>query len=159
MAVPALDRARAIFGVDPQQLLNAPGMQQQVVPGNQEANPEDEELAKFTKVVFRDTEIVWTDLFQRMGRRYELPKLVLFTGSTDSACGLANAAVGPFYCPGDSDVYIDLAFYRDMEHKLNAPANSPDDNVLAHEVGHHVQHLLGFMDMAERAAADFAAAR
>lgn len=143
-----------LFGVDPQQLLNAPGMQQQGAPGaqgDQEVDPEQEELAKFTKVIFRDTEVVWDELFQQLGRRYEKPTLVLFTGQTKSACGLANAAVGPFYCPADSDVYIDLAFYRDMERKLNAPGEFPRAYVLAHEVGHHVQHLLGFMDMAERA--------
>ena len=79
-------------------------------------------VADFTRTIFRDTEIVWDDLFTKMGRRYEKPTLVLFGGEVTSACGLADAAVGPFYCPGDSKVYIDMQFYTDMQRKLNAQA-------------------------------------
>jgi hypothetical protein len=140
-----------LFGVDPQQLLNAPGVGGVAAPGapaeDGPVDPEEERLASFTKVIFHDTEVVWSELFDRMGRQYEKPTLVLFSGRVESACGLASAAVGPFYCGGDGDVYIDLAFYRDMEIKLQAPGEFARAYVLAHEVGHHVQRLLGYADM------------
>jgi uncharacterized protein len=140
-----------LFGVDPQQLLNAPGVGGVVAPGapaeDGQVDPEEERLASFTKVIFHDTEVVWTELFNRMGRQYEKPTLVLFSGRVESACGLASAAVGPFYCGGDGNVYIDLAFYRDMEIKLQAPGEFARAYVLAHEVGHHVQRLLAYPDM------------
>ena len=136
-----------LFGVDPQQLLNAPGVGGAVQPGapadNEPADPEEERLAAFTKVIFHDTEVVWDELFAGMGKRYQKPTLVLFSGRVESACGLASAAVGPFYCGGDGNVYIDLAFYRDMERKLEAPGEFARAYVLAHEVGHHVQRLVG----------------
>ncbi len=141
-----------LFGVDPQQLLNAPGVNigQPGAPAEEQgpADPAEERLASFSKVVFHDTELVWSDIFEKLGRRYEPPTLVLFNGRVESACGLANAAVGPFYCGGDSNVYIDLGFYRDMERKLDAPGEFARAYVLAHEVGHHVQRLLGFADIA-----------
>jgi uncharacterized protein len=142
-----------LFGVDPQQLLNAPGVNVGAPGAPAEegpADPEEERLASFSKVVFNDTELVWSDIFSKMGRRYQPPTLVLFSGRVESACGLASAAVGPFYCGGDSNVYIDLAFYRDMERKLRAPGEFARAYVLAHEVGHHVQRLLGFADMAQQ---------
>ncbi len=142
-----------LFGVDPQQLLNAPGINVGAPGAPAEegpANPEEEREASFSKVIFHDTEVVWDEIFSRLGRRYEKPTLVLFTGRVESACGLANAAVGPFYCGGDSKVYIDLGFYQDMERKLNAPGEFARAYVLAHEVGHHVQRLLGFADMAQQ---------
>src|SRR5262249_32705042 len=95
-------------------------------------------------IIFHDTEVIWDELFQKMGKKYPKPTLVLFSGSVESACGMADAAVGPFYCPGDSKVYIDLAFYKDMERKLNAPGEFARAYVIAHEVGHHVQRLLGY---------------
>ncbi|MFO0877537.1 MAG: neutral zinc metallopeptidase [Gemmataceae bacterium] len=142
-----------LFGVDPQKLGSmlgqpAPGQQQ---PGaDQDGNakrpvdPAEERLASFTKVIFRDTEVVWDRLFQEMGKTYRKPTLVLFTGMVNSACGSADSAVGPFYCPGDSKVYIDLTFYKDMERQLNAPGEFARAYVVAHEVGHHVQRLLGY---------------
>lgn len=144
-----------VFGIDPRQLVDlnpdGPVVQQPggggPAPGpggSRSANPQEERAAKFSKVIFRDTEVVWTDLFNRMGKRYEKPVLVLFTDQVNSACGMADAAVGPFYCPGDSRVYIDLGFYRDMERKLNAPGEFARAYVIAHEVGHHVQRLLGY---------------
>ncbi|HEY4309037.1 MAG TPA: neutral zinc metallopeptidase [Pirellulales bacterium] len=142
-----------LFGVDPQQLLNAPGVNVGAPGAPAEegpADPEEERLASFSKVVFNDTELVWSDIFSKMGRRYQSPTLVLFSGRVESACGLASAAVGPFYCGGDSNVYIDLAFYRDMERKLHAPGEFARAYVLAHEVGHYVQRLLGFADMAQQ---------
>jgi uncharacterized protein len=136
-----------LFGLDPQQVLQflQPGGPQQAVPEQERpVDPAEERLAKFTKVIFHDTEVVWDDLFKKMGRQYRKPTLVLFSGRVESACGLADAAVGPFYCPGDAHVYIDLAFYRDMERKLNAPGEFARAYVIAHEVGHHVQHLIGY---------------
>ena len=143
-----------IFGVDPQQLLQnvgGPNAQQQ---GNQQGgqrpvDPEEEKLAAFTKVVFHDTEVVWDEQFTKMGKHYTKPVLVLFSGQVDSACGMADAAVGPFYCGGDERVFIDLSFYKDMQRKLNAPGDFAKAYVVAHEVGHHVQRLLGY---AQRAA-------
>jgi len=114
-------------------------------------NPEEEKLAKFTSVILRDTEVVWEDLFRRMGKEYRKPHLVLFSGAVDSACGRAAASVGPFYCPEDSKVYIDLSFYRDMQRKLNAPGEFARAYVIAHEVGHHVQKLLGYSQRVDEA--------
>jgi predicted metalloprotease len=114
-------------------------------------NPEEEKLADFTKIVFRDTELVWDEQFKQMGQTYVKPKLVLFSGQVQSACGQADAAVGPFYCGGDRDVYIDLAFYLDLQRNLNAPGDFARAYVVAHEVGHHVQALLGYAEKAHRA--------
>jgi predicted metalloprotease len=145
----------ALFlGIDPQRLLGPAGQGPGAGPGDQQAQPADpaeERMAHFTKVVFGDTERVWKDLFDRMGKVYDEPKLVLFSGRVDSACGMADAAVGPFYCPGDSRVYIDLSFYRDMERKLHAPGEFARAYVVAHEVGHHVQKLLGYSRRVEQA--------
>jgi predicted metalloprotease len=136
----------ALFlGVDPQKLLGPGGAGPGGEPGpSAPADPEEERMAKFTRVIFHDTEVVWTEQFQKMGKHYEKPTLVLFSGQVDSACGQAGASVGPFYCPGDAKVYIDLSFYKDMERKLNAPGEFARAYVIAHEVGHHVQHLLGY---------------
>ena len=105
--------------------------------------PRQEEQAKFISVVLADTEDVWKDLFRRMGRTYEEPGLVLFSGRVKSACGIAGAAMGPFYCPPDKKVYIDLSFYDELESKFKAPGDFAQAYVLMHEVGHHVQNLLG----------------
>jgi predicted metalloprotease len=141
-----------IFGVDLRPFLG------QGRPGGQGAaqqqrprDPEEERLAHFSKVIFHDTEVVWDKLFRRMGRTYRKPTLVLYSGHVDSACGGASAAVGPFYCPGDSKVYIDLSFYRDMQRKLNAPGEFARAYVIAHEVGHHVQKLLGYSKRVDEA--------
>jgi predicted metalloprotease len=107
-------------------------------------DPEEEKLASFSKVVFHDTEVIWDELFRKMGKQYHKPVLVLYSGRVDSACGLADAAVGPFYCPGDAKVYLDLSFFRDMQRKLNAPGEFARAYVIAHEVGHHVQGPLGY---------------
>ncbi|WP_435008530.1 KPN_02809 family neutral zinc metallopeptidase [Tundrisphaera lichenicola] len=148
-----------VLGVDPGQALrlvaNAP-QPGQANPGpgggpNRPVDPEEEEQAKFTKVIFHDTEVIWGELFQKMRRTYEDPTLVLFDGVVESACGQADAAVGPFYCPGDRRVYIDLSFYRDMQKKLNAPGEFARAYVVAHEVGHHVQNLLGYSQRADEA--------
>jgi predicted metalloprotease len=136
------------LGVNPQKLMDMFGQGQpaaeQGAPAERKFDPEEERLASFTKIVLRDTEVVWDRLFRKMGQTYQVPTLVLFTERVDSACGMADSAVGPFYCPGDSKVYIDLSFYKEMERKLNAPGEFARAYVVAHEVGHHVQRLLGY---------------
>lgn len=111
--------------------------------GSQELTPKDQEMAEFVAVVLGDTESTWHQLFSEMGATYQEPKLVLFRGAVNSACGYAQSAMGPFYCPGDNKLYIDLAFYEDMKNKLGAPGDFAQAYVIAHEVGHHVQTLLG----------------
>ena len=100
----------------------------------------------FVARVLGSTERVWGGIFQKMGRQYEEPKLVMFSGFVQSACGMAQAAMGPFYCPGDQKVYIDLSFYQDMKNKLGAPGDFAQAYVIAHEVGHHIQNLFGIAD-------------
>lgn len=111
-----------------------------------EFTPEEQELAKFAKQILAGTEDVWTQEFRKMGRTYEPPKMVLYTGSTPTACGNGSAAMGPFYCSGDQTVYIDLSFFMDMKRQLGADGDFAYAYVIAHEVGHHVQYLLGFLD-------------
>lgn len=99
--------------------------------------------ARFVSVVLADTEDVWRDIFKQAGRQYREPKLVLFSGQTPTACGTGQAAMGPFYCPGDEKVYIDLRFYQELRDRYQAPGDFAQAYVIAHEVGHHVQNLLG----------------
>ncbi|WP_342538163.1 neutral zinc metallopeptidase [Sporosarcina sp. FSL K6-1540] len=108
-----------------------------------EESAEEKELAEFVSVVLADTEVVWTKLFREQGLEYEEPILVLYTDSVQSACGAAGASVGPFYCPGDHKLYIDLSFYQELQDKFQAPGDFAMAYVVAHEVGHHVQTLLG----------------
>jgi predicted metalloprotease len=140
------------LGVDPSQLLQQietgspdTGYQQDQQSASIDNSGTDEEK-DFVSVVLADTEDTWTALFQNMGRRYVDPHLVLFTGQVQSACGFAETAMGPFYCPGDSKVYIDLGFYDELKQRLGAPGDFAQAYVIAHEVGHHVQHLLGITD-------------
>lgn len=107
---------------------------------------EEQRLADFSSVVLADTEDVWRELFAAMGETYREPKLVLFTGAVQSACGFAQAAVGPFYCSGDEKVYLDLGFFDELRARHGAPGDFAQAYVIAHEVGHHVQRLLGIMD-------------
>jgi predicted metalloprotease len=107
------------------------------------ASPEEERLKEFVSVVLADTEDTWRDIFAARGGQYEEPTLVLFRDSVQSACGLAGAAVGPFYCPGDAKVYLDLGFFEELAHRFGAPGDFAQAYVVAHEVGHHVQNLLG----------------
>ena len=140
-----------IFGINPLQLLGmmdgsgggGATVQQQ---GPAPAPPKDDAGAHFVSQVLRSTEQVWTDVFRASGRTYQPPKLVLFSGSWPTACGQGQAAMGPFYCPEDRKVYIDLSFYRLLEQKLGAPGQFAQAYVVAHEVGHHVQNLLGIME-------------
>ena len=139
-----------IFGINPLQLLGmmdgpdgGTTVQQQ---GPAPAPPKEDAGARFVSQVLRSTEQVWTDVFRESGRTYQAPKLVLFSGSWPTACGQGQAAMGPFYCPEDRKVYIDLSFYRVLEQKLGAPGQFAQAYVVAHEVGHHIQNQLGIME-------------
>jgi predicted metalloprotease len=141
----------ALLGGDPRQLLNLVNQTQQSVPTQQApGGGAHDEARQFVGVVLKDTEDAWTDIFQQMGRTYEPPHLVLFEDRVESACGLAGAAVGPFYCPGDQRVYLDLAFYQDLRDRVGAPGDFAQAYVIAHEVGHHVQNLLGITQKVEQ---------
>lgn len=122
--------------------------------GNEELIAEQAELEEFSRVVLRDTEVVWNRLLpEQLGKQYREPKLVVFAGSVNSACGRAGASVGPFYCPGDSMVYIDLTFFDELQTKFRAPGDFACAYVIAHEVGHHIQNLLGLSMQVQRAQA------
>jgi predicted metalloprotease len=141
-----------LFGVDPRLLLQGVpdgGGGAAVEP--YQPTPEEARLADFVRVVLGDTEDTWTELFRAAGGTYELPVLVLFSGSVRSACGYADAAVGPFYCPGDHRVYIDLSFYQEMQARFGAPGDFAQAYVIAHEVGHHVQTLIGVAEQVHAA--------
>ncbi|OWQ84701.1 metalloprotease [Roseateles aquatilis] len=152
-----------IFGVNPLTVLGLlDGSTVQTGGGPREVastKPQDQP-AKFVSVVLADTEDVWTQLFKAAGKTYQAPKLRLFTGREPTACGQGSAAMGPFYCPGDSKVYIDLSFYQTLRDRLGAPGDFAQAYVIAHEVGHHVQHLLGItqkVDAARRTQSERAA--
>lgn len=130
------------YGVDLSPLLSEPTTQSQ--PQRQEmSQPAKDPLAKFTSVMLASTEDAWGDIFQQSGSRYQAPKLVLYRGSTRTGCGQGQSVMGPFYCPADRTVYIDLSFYQEMRDKLGADGDFAQGYVVAHEVGHHVQNLLG----------------
>jgi len=136
-----------LFGVNPQRLLEQiPSDEQPQVQTSRPQNAEQDELKQFVAVVLGKTEDVWTDVFRQNGSQYREPTLVLFTDQVRSACGIAGAAVGPFYCPADEKVYIDLSFYEELRRQFNAPGDFAQAYVVAHEVGHHVQKLLGISD-------------
>ena len=140
------------LGIDPQVLLQ---MQQGGAPmttdEDWQPSAEDQELADFVSVVLADTEDTWNTIFGRSGMDYEEPVLVMFSGSVQSACGMASAAVGPFYCPADNKVYLDLSFFHDLKQRHGAPGDFAQAYVIAHEVGHHVQNLLGISDKVRQA--------
>jgi len=133
------------FGIDPSVILQSvpdsgpPAVTQQRPAGQ-------DEMAQFVSVVLADTEKTWHGVFRQSGRTYREPKLVLFTGAVQSACGFAQAAMGPFYCPEDHRVYIDFSFYEDLKNRFKAPGDFAQAYVIAHEVGHHVQNLLGITE-------------
>ena len=144
-----------LLGVDPRVVLNTVGQLSSLAPpqanGPVQSSPEEERLKKFMSVVLADTEDTWGAIFQQMGRRYEDPKLVLFSGQVQSACGFAQAAMGPFYCPGDHKLYLDMSFFNDLSARYNAPGDFAQAYVVAHEVGHHVQNLLGIANQVQAA--------
>ncbi|AIU73720.1 hypothetical protein AT03_15880 [Hafnia alvei FB1] len=132
------------YGVDLTPLLNGEAPVGQTQTQSQQVNsPEDNQMAKFTSVILASTEDTWGQLFQKMGKQYQDPKLVLYRGATRTGCGTGQSVMGPFYCPADKTVYIDLSFYQEMKEKLGADGDFAQGYVVAHEVGHHVQNLLG----------------
>ncbi|WP_088284470.1 neutral zinc metallopeptidase [Ideonella sp. A 288] len=145
-----------IFGINPMTVLGILGgdgggavMPQQQAPAAKP--PADDPLARFVSMVLADTEDVWREQFRTMGAQYRDPKLRLYNGQQATACGTGEAAMGPFYCPGDEKVYIDLSFYETMHKRLGAPGDFAQAYVIAHEVAHHVQHLLGITAKVEEA--------
>ena len=147
--------ASYFLGINPMTVLNMlsgggmPAIEQNAPPAHRP--PADDQMAKFVSKVLASTEDTWNEVFRANGRQYQEPKLVLFTGATPTACGTGQSAMGPFYCPGDQKVYIDLAFYRDLKDRFKAPGEFAQAYVIAHEVGHHVQNLLGIADKVHEA--------
>jgi hypothetical protein len=137
------------LGGDPSQVLQQAGNVPQEQTSNEpyQESAQEKEQREFVATILAETEDVWTKLFpEQLGKTYAEPKLRIFSGETQSGCGGASSSMGPFYCPADSRVYIDLSFYDDLQHKLNAPGDFTMAYVIAHEVGHHIQHLLGISD-------------
>jgi predicted metalloprotease len=126
------------FGVDPSAIFDT-----STQPGVNAGNTADNQTKDFIAAVLGYTEDTWSDIFERNGRTYREPKLVLFTGAVNSACGFGQAAMGPFYCPSDESVYLDTSFFQDLRDRFHAPGDFAQAYVIAHEVGHHVQNLLG----------------
>jgi len=141
------------FGVDPSVILNQAGSLAPTQETHQPAssNPEEDKLKDFMSVVLADTEDVWGTLFKESGKSYQPPTLVLYSGAVQSACGFAEAAMGPFYCPGDHKLYLDMRFFNDLAKRHDAPGDFAQAYVVAHEVGHHVQTLLGISDKVDAA--------
>jgi predicted metalloprotease len=143
--------AALFLGVDPSVILDTGG--QDVAPPAQRApvtsSPAEDRLVDFVRVVLADTEDTWHGIFQQAGGSYQEPRLVLFSGAVQSACGMGQSAMGPFYCPGDQKVYLDLSFFREMQERLGAPGDFAQAYVIAHEIGHHVQNLLGVSEKVE----------
>jgi len=135
-----------LLGGNPLELLNNMQVGEQASVTNYVGSEEENQLAQFVSVVLGDTEDVWNSLFRQMGREYREPKLVIYTNSVQSACGFSSAATGPFYCPADEKLYIDLSFYQELQRRFEAPGDFAMAYVIAHEVGHHVQNLLGIND-------------
>jgi uncharacterized protein len=142
-----------VFGINPLELLSGGGVQ---IPRQTETQTRTGEVANdqttdFVARILGSTERVWTEKFQAIGRRYDPPTLVMFSGMVQSACGMAQAAVGPFYCPPDQKVYLDLSFFEEMQQRFSATGDFAQAYVIAHEVGHHVQKLLGIADKVTQA--------
>jgi uncharacterized protein len=153
------------FGVDPRYVLNHGGVEAYET-GPVSTSPADETTKDFVSAVLGYTEDTWSEIFRSMGRTYQEPKLVLFTGEVESACGYAQAATGPFYCPRDYKVYLDMSFFQELSDRFKAPGDFAQAYVIAHEIGHHVQNLLGishqvqaFRDRSSQAAENRASVR
>ncbi len=138
------------FGVDPSVILNQVASSPPTAEQRQATarSPEENKLAEFSAVVLADTEDVWTQVFKQKGSAYPMPRMVLYTGEVQSACGFAQAAMGPFYCPNDQKLYLDLSFFDDLHTRYGASGDFAQAYVIAHEVGHHVQNLLGILEQA-----------
>ncbi|MFL5342002.1 MAG: neutral zinc metallopeptidase [Gemmataceae bacterium] len=139
-----------VFGVDPRKLAG-PGGGPGAVDQPRMSSAEEEKERHFSAIIFGDTERIWGEQFAKMNKTYRKPTLHFYTDEVRSGCGVAESSVGPFYCPADEKVYLDLSFYQDMERKLNAPGDFARAYVIAHEVGHHVQKLLGYSARMEEA--------
>ena len=139
-----------LLGGDPSDVLQNITTNQPTTSSNYVETERDKELAQFVSVVLAETETVWHEVFRKEGEQYIEPKLVIYSGSVQSACGFSSAATGPFYCPGDQKVYIDLSFYDELQNKFKAPGDFAMAYVIAHEVGHHIQNLLGISDQVSR---------
>ncbi|MBW4574261.1 MAG: neutral zinc metallopeptidase [Aphanothece sp. CMT-3BRIN-NPC111] len=142
-----------LLGGDPSVVLQqaqAPSDRTSSESTQRQPNAANDRMADFVSVVLADTEDTWQKIFQQSGESYVEPKLVLFSDAVESACGSARSAVGPFYCPGDQKVYIDLSFYNDLQYKYQAPGDFAQAYVIAHEVGHHVQNLMGISGKVSR---------
>ena len=135
-----------LLGGDPTSVLENLQVTDQSTTSTYTETEEDKELAQFVSVVLAETETVWHSIFQDANSSYREPKLVLFNGRVESACGIAGSATGPFYCPGDEKLYIDLSFYEELQSRFKAPGDFAMAYVIAHEVGHHIQQLTGTMD-------------
>ncbi len=133
-----------LLGGNPNQVLNQNSVQQQ--SQTEQAAPANDQTTHFVRTILADTEDIWGQLFAKMNQTYTTPHLVLFNQSTQSACGAASEATGPFYCPGDSKVYLDVSFFNELSSRFGASGDFANAYVIAHEVGHHVQHLLGITD-------------
>jgi hypothetical protein len=144
------------FGFDPGIVMNTDAPPTPPGADTPSLSPRQDDLRDFVSVVLADTEDTWREIFRRMNREYRDPRLVLFTGAVQSACGMAGSAVGPFYCPADQRLYLDLDFFRALRDRFGAPGDFAQAYVIAHEVGHHVQTLLGISErtMASRRRAD-----
>jgi uncharacterized protein len=140
-----------LLGGDPQALFDAQQQAQVSQPAQVDTQAPRDEASKFVAVVLANTEDAWNEVFRQMGREYEEPRLVLFTDLIQSGCGFASGATGPFYCPQDRRVYIDLGFFRQLQQRLGAGGDFAEAYVIAHEVGHHVQNLLGITDRVQAA--------
>jgi uncharacterized protein len=148
----ALALVAMYFGVDPSVVLNiGQGLQENSASETAQPIPKDDPMAIFVAKVLGSTEETWGKVFQASGEQYPAPKLVLFTGHTSTACGAGQAAMGPFYCPADQKVYIDLSFYNEMKNRFHAPGDFAQAYVIAHEVGHHIQNLMGTSEQVQRA--------
>ncbi|ATE61039.1 KPN_02809 family neutral zinc metallopeptidase [Thauera sinica] len=142
------------FGVDPSVVLDTASVVQPPAAQNLPASPRpraEDEVARFASMVLADTEDTWGAIFRGAGRQYQEPRLVLYTGATQSACGVGQAAMGPFYCPADSKLYLDLSFFDELRTRFGAPGDFAQAYVIAHEVGHHVQNLLGISAKVQQA--------
>ena len=135
-----------LLGGNPLELLDNVQLDNSSTTTNYQGSAEENELAEFVSVVLAETEDVWGNIFRQKGASYKLPNLVLYNGRVQSACGLSSAATGPFYCPGDQKVYIDLSFQKELQNRFKAPGDFAMAYVIAHEVGHHVQNLAGVTD-------------
>ena len=144
--------ASYFLGIDPSVILGlAPDGNAPTTQGPAPKPPADDAMARFVSKVLGSTETTWEQVFSERGAHYQAPKLVLFSGATATACGTGQSAMGPFYCPLDQKVYIDLSFYRDLKERFHAPGEFAQTYVIAHEVGHHVQNLLGISDQVHKA--------